>query len=154
VKVLQLDGKTLVYEQNGYKVEFTREARRKPKENRDAKLISGRWKVAKDEYRNGEKWVEADVPSDFEFEFTADGVTVTRQKNSLAFAQTLNTAMREISLVRAQGGADKLERGIYRVGDDWLAICIVGGRLLPADAASKEATLRLYHLKRVVEPKK
>ena len=117
-------------------------------------MMSGRWKVVKDEYRNGTTWVETDVPPDFEFVFTADGVTVIRQKNSLAFAVTLNPAGKEISLVRAQGGIDKLERGIYRVTDDWLAICIVGGRLLPADVASKDATVRLYHLKRVVEPRK
>lgn len=154
VKVLRLDGKTLVYEQNRHKVEFTREAKREPKENRDAKLMSGRWKVAKDEYRVGEKWVEAKVPPDFEFVFTADGATVTREKNSTAFAVTLNPGSREISLARAQGGIDKLERGVYRVGDEWLAVCIVGGHLLPADDASKDATLRLYHLKRVIEPKK
>lgn len=154
VKALQLDGKALVYEQNAHKVEFTREAKRESKKDQDAKRIQGRWKVVKDEYRKGEKWVEADVPSDFEFMFAADGVTVTRQKNSLAIALTLNTAVKEISLVRAQGATDKLARGIYRLSDDWLAICIVDGHLLPADDASKDAILRLYHFQRVIEPKK
>jgi RNA polymerase sigma factor (sigma-70 family) len=151
VKVLQLDGKGLVYEQNGYKVEFTREPRQVPRKEQDATLIRGRWKVVSDEYRDGTGWVAADVPPDFGLLFTADGVTVTRQKGSQTFALTLNPAGKEISLVRARGGIDEPVRGIYRLQENRLTVCLVGGRLLPADAGTKAATLRLYHLERVVE---
>jgi len=128
VKVLQLDGKTLVYEQNANKVEFTREPRREPKKQQDARLIQGRWKVVEDEYRDGTKWVEADVPPDFAFAFSADGVTITRGKTSL----TLKPDEKVMNLVRAEGGIDKLECGIYRLQENRLTICVVGGHLLPA----------------------
>jgi hypothetical protein len=154
VKVLRLDDKSLVYEQNGHKVEFTREPEGEPKKERDVELIRGRWTVVKDEYSIGEKWVEAEVPADFGLMVTAESATVTRRKTSLGVALTLHPATKEISLVRAQGGIDKLERGVYRLNEDSLTICVIGGGLLPADAASKAATLRLYHLIRVVEPKK
>ena len=145
VKVLQLNGKTLVYEQNGHKVEFTREPAPKAEKEPDAKLIEGRWKLAKSEYRDGAKWVVADVPADFGIVVTADRVTVTREKNVQTFTLTLNPAVREISLTRTEGGVEKVERGIYRVNEDWLSICITSGDLL----APKPATLRIYHLQRV-----
>src|SRR5207244_3408799 len=52
VKVLQLDGKTLTgaEEATGRELEFTREPRREPKKQQDARRIQGRWKVVKDEY--------------------------------------------------------------------------------------------------------
>ena len=154
VKVLQLDGKTLVYEQNGHKVEFTREPRREPKNPQDAKVIQGRWKVVKDEYLAEKKWVDAEVPTDFAFVFSADDLTVTRQKTSLICTLKMNPDERTMNLVRAAGGVDTLERCLYRPNQDRLTICVVGGQLLPADAASEAATIRLYHLERVVEPKK
>jgi hypothetical protein len=152
VKVLQLDGKTLVYEQNGYKVTFTREPSREPKEQQDARLIRGRWKVVKDEYRDGTKWVAADVPPDLAFAFSADGVTICRGKASLGFRLTLQPDEKAMNLVRAEGGTDRLVTGHYRLQEDRLTICVVG-HLLPAEVASKAATLRLYHLERAVEPK-
>jgi RNA polymerase sigma factor (sigma-70 family) len=152
VKVLQLDGKTLVYEQNGYKVEFTREARREQEKERDATLLRGQWKVVTEEYRDGTKWASLPVPADFAFAFSADGVTVIREKTSLSFSLTLKPDEKVMNLVRAEGGIDKLSQVIYRLLDDRLWICVVSGNLLLADA--KAGTLRQYHLQRVVEPKK
>ena len=139
MKVLRLDVRTLVYEQNGHKVEFVREPDRERKKQ-DEKLIRGRWKVVTDEYRDDMKWVAAEIPPDFEFVVTADGVTVTRQKTGVNFALTLQPAVKEVSLVRAQGGIDKLVRGIYRLNNDSLTICVTDGPLLPADDTSKAAS--------------
>jgi hypothetical protein len=156
VKVLRLDGKTLTgaEEAIGRELEFTREPRREPKKQQDARLIQGRWKVVKDEYRNGTKWVEADVPPDFAFAFSAEGVTITRGKTSLGFRLTLMPDEKVMKLVRAEGGIDQRKCSIYRLQENRLTIGVVGGHLLPADVASKAATLRLYHLERVGAPKK
>jgi RNA polymerase sigma factor (sigma-70 family) len=155
VKVLRLDEKVLLYEQNAGKWEFTREPRRVQKQHEDVSLIQGRWKVLKDEYRDGTNWVEADAPRDFTFDFSADSVTIAREKTSLRFRLTLKPDEKVMNLVRAAGKINKLECGVYRLQENrHLTICVVGGHLLPADEASKAATLRLYHLKRVDEPKK
>jgi hypothetical protein len=152
VKVLQLDGKTLVYEQNGHKVEFTREPRRERKKEQDATPLRGQWKVVTEEYRDGTKWASLPVPADFAFAFSADGVTVIREKTGLSFGLTLKPDEKVMNLVRAEGGIDKLSQVIYRLQDDRLWICVVSGHLLPADAMA--GPLRQYHLQRVVEPKK
>jgi RNA polymerase sigma factor (sigma-70 family) len=158
LKLLQLDGKTLVWQnQDAGKIEFTREARPQSKKQQDAKVIQGRWKVVNDEYLADQKWVDAAVPTDFVFVFSADEVTVTRQKTSLICTLKMNPDERTMNLVRAAGGVDKLEQCIYQLyglDQNGLIICVVGGHLLPADTASKAATVRLYHLERVVEPKK
>lgn len=151
VKVHKLDDQTLVYEQNGNKVGFLRKPDREPKK-RDEKLIQGRWRVVTDEYRNDTNWVAAEIPQDYEFVATADGVTVTRQKADVTFTLTLNPAVKEVSLVKAQGGIDKPVSGIYRLNDDSLTICVTDGPLLPDDG--KRKSLQIYHLIRIVEPKK
>jgi hypothetical protein len=141
-----------VYEQNGYKVEFTREPRRELKKEQDATLLRGQWKVVKEEYRDGTKWAEVPVPLDFAFAFSADSVTVIREKATLRYSLTLKPGEKVMNLSRAEGGIDKISQVIYRLLDDRLWICVVSGHLLPADA--KAVTLRQYHLQRVAEPKK
>ena len=117
----------------------------------DAELIEGTWQVLKDEYPDGTKtkWIEATIGPDFVFVFSSDEVTITHQKTSQTYSLTVLPDEKAVSLVRAAGAMDKLERGRYKLEGDRLTICMSGDHQLPADFSPRAPAQRLYHLQRV-----
>jgi uncharacterized protein (TIGR03067 family) len=141
VKVLRLDATTLVYEGNKHRTEFAREPKREPK-RQDAKLLQGRWKVVTDETHDGTNWNAAEVPADFAFVIADGKVARSRQNQDPVYRLDIDAGCRSLVLTgEAIDGIAEVVRGIYRVTEDRLTICVTN----PA----KPSTLRLYHLERV-----
>lgn len=149
VKVIQLDAKSLAYEQDGHKVEFTRERDREPTKQNDVTLLRGRWKVVKEEYRDGARWADVPVPPDFAFAVSATGLTVTRGKTSRHYRLELRPDEKVMNLVSAEGGVGSASKVIYRLQGDRVWISVVSGGVLSADGNASR--VRQYLLERVVE---